>query len=625
MNLRTPILVVFGHLVAAIGIFWAISLPGDWSICWSLCAGSVVLFGVSIAARNLYSFSKRLYPFWLGTVLTLGFGTWTVYLCQDGFNLWALVTGFFILIGLCAFGYKPRKDPFTTGESPPQPTYTDPTLFDPRTPYDHTSGPVSIAYDTFVSYKSEDIHVVRVVAEQLLSAGYTPWFAEYLILLQGRNEFQAAIDQGTTKSRSGIAFTNDRYAGSKHTMKELRQLLGAPGCGIARLVEIRMPSGLEIRKRFPELDQPHRILDSSGDVNQILRFLRELPPFDRLAESLPTQDLRTQRYFEPNLGYTLHLGGWWIKDLGGREIPLVGEQGPTFEAVLGGRKARGTLSVGPVPGLSRDPSASPKDQRHYFDSIIEFADFYTKQTGRQCAGVHLIHDGEYSQFAVTYWADKAWVRKYAIDLPHPVTKTATEFSFTFAFFGPFREFCRYACLFDSIVTSLKWGSANEKLLITLPSTTVPFAYVLPDGWTVEREENKPDRYYLLAKPGGKRRLFEGSQLNLLVVPYPQEQEPDKLRHVLVKASRQNLEQQGAIIIDEEVGKTHGVFSHDCYYRQGIGYGFVAHFVIHGTEFVVRWYCNRKDTFDSEMAKVRQFIESFQFERDIETLQGVEKE
>ena len=36
-------------------------------------------------------------------------------------------------------------------------------------------------YDVFISYKSEDIDVVRPVVDQLIAAGLTVWFAEYRI------------------------------------------------------------------------------------------------------------------------------------------------------------------------------------------------------------------------------------------------------------------------------------------------------------------------------------------------------------------------------------------------------------------------------------------------------------
>jgi hypothetical protein len=76
--------------------------------------------------------------------------------------------------------------------------------------------------------------------------------------------------------------------------------------------------------------------------------------------------------------------------------------------------------------------------------------------------VHLLHVGGYSQYATTYWFDEPrirsgyWTRRYSVVLPNPWTEDVVEFAFTFAFFGPFREYCRNTSEMDRIVRSLRW-------------------------------------------------------------------------------------------------------------------------------------------------------------------------
>ena len=75
-------------------------------------------------------------------------------------------------------------------------------------------------YNIFVSYRSKNIHIVRPIAEQLMAAGLKVWFAEYEILLSGRQRFKEAINHGINNCSFGICFTNDRYAQSEHCQKE---------------------------------------------------------------------------------------------------------------------------------------------------------------------------------------------------------------------------------------------------------------------------------------------------------------------------------------------------------------------------------------------------------------------
>ena len=42
-------------------------------------------------------------------------------------------------------------------------------------------------YDYFISYKSEDTNIVRIIAEQMMASGLKIWFAEYNIIFSGRS------------------------------------------------------------------------------------------------------------------------------------------------------------------------------------------------------------------------------------------------------------------------------------------------------------------------------------------------------------------------------------------------------------------------------------------------------
>jgi hypothetical protein len=81
-------------------------------------------------------------------------------------------------------------------------------------------------------------------------------------------------------------------------------------------------------------------------------------------------------------------------------------------------------------------------------------------SGSECRGLHLFFDHKQrSHLVVTYWnwPGTQWMRRYSIVWPHAVLGHKVEFAFTFGFFGPFKEFCRVAHLFERVVASLEWS------------------------------------------------------------------------------------------------------------------------------------------------------------------------
>ena len=128
-------------------------------------------------------------------------------------------------------------------------------------------GPAGHDYDAFVSYKSEDVTVVRAVADGLIAAGARVWFAEYEILLSGRERFQERIDEGIRRSAHGLVFTNDRFVGSPYCRRELDQLLEF--AGPERIMEITLPREEGPHREYPSLERSDSL--DLRDPDEILR------------------------------------------------------------------------------------------------------------------------------------------------------------------------------------------------------------------------------------------------------------------------------------------------------------------------------------------------------------------
>lgn len=319
-------------------------------------------------------------------------------------------------------------------------------------------------FDFFISYKSEDVEIARRVSDMLIANGYKVWFAEYIILLTDRQRFQEAVDDGIARSKYGIVFSNDLYAGSPHCRKELEQLLDNRNCGNGKIIEIRIRPESTTHERYPKL-RNYPKFEYRGNIDEILEFIMNHSFFSITQfEKTTAEPSPKQLYVDKKLGYYLDIGGWRdsftiLKD------SRYGAGGPCGVKSLNGCHVSWNLIVGKfVPGTRRSElTAESMNDRECYDFILKeiASPFMKSEMARaSCRGVHLLRLGGYSQMALTYWFRGAdpnyWTRRHSIVLPSSGEQIPTEFAFTFAFFGPFREYCRHAFLMDHIVNSLEW-------------------------------------------------------------------------------------------------------------------------------------------------------------------------
>lgn len=315
-------------------------------------------------------------------------------------------------------------------------------------------------FDIFLSYKSQDVSVVRRVGDLLIAAGVRVWFAEYFVLLTKRSRFSEAIDAGMRHSRYGVAFTSDRYIGSKWCRHELEYLLDPARGGAGRVLEIRMRDESETHRQFPALAQSP-CLDYQGDVATVLHFLHRVT---RLPLVLPPSDLPSEpRLFrDSRLGYSLDLVGWKLLSKGGDAAPA-GLTGPRGAGRLGGHNVTWNLVIGTNPPAEREAAhlaqqVDENDDRECYEQMMRVASWQTARMGVRCAGVHLILDCRgVSHLALTFWYHHFWCRRYSIVLPDPRVGRSTEFVFEFQFHGPFEAYCGQAEAMDRLVASLEWS------------------------------------------------------------------------------------------------------------------------------------------------------------------------
>lgn len=308
-------------------------------------------------------------------------------------------------------------------------------------------------YGMFVSYRSIDAPLARELADLLSSAGVRVWFAEYEILLSGRERFARAIDRGVRESVAAIAVTSEEYFASEHCMREMEGL--ARTVGTERILEVRartLSAATAARSPVPA----GQVLGSS--VGAVLERFEERSGM-RVPRSLRSSGFRTVTVGEC-LGrpVTLDVGDWQEHEPGGA-LPAFrfGEGLPVLANLAWGPE------LAPEARL-RDVA----DDRAMYDELMRYAATYMGGLSRRLggglrgpgrtrvAGVHLLFWGGASQLGLTYHNGLFWCRKVSIVARNPVTAEYAEFVFTFGCPLPYAEYLRHTAEMDRFATSLRW-------------------------------------------------------------------------------------------------------------------------------------------------------------------------
>jgi len=323
-------------------------------------------------------------------------------------------------------------------------------------------------YAVFISYKSKNVDTARLIANRLIASGKKVWFAEFEVLLTDRNRFQETIDKGIRKCKYGIALTNDDYADSKYCRREMEQLLEF--CGPENIIEIMIPSEPKTHQKYERLKGALAHV-FSGDVDEVLSFVGQNTGW-KIAPRIHFDRKRGEEIFEGDcLGetYTIDVTGWKLIDrsfYGG---------GPCYARKVEGRDVFWNLQFGedcsPMAYEARC-RVSQQNERALYKEICHYADHNFRDLKRdsRVTGAHLLFIQGTSHFAVTYYDENYWKRRYSIMLMHSERYRPAEFVFTFQISGPFEQYCRYVELMDDLIMTLSWG---ERIVGAKESTRKP--------------------------------------------------------------------------------------------------------------------------------------------------------
>jgi hypothetical protein len=304
-------------------------------------------------------------------------------------------------------------------------------------------------FDIFISYKSENSQIARQIAERLISIGFIPWCAEYIISIDERNDFMHSIDIGLNNSQNALCLTSDDYFISKYCCYELNTL-----------------QSLQLDLFAFELMRSNKTINNIKwkqlfQFNDIFQATSLLCNFLKPGLNLTQRSLHEQKVLEfqgLSSKYSLDLGGWELlprkkRDAGNGDI-----WGPAYTKWIDSVLIWGHIIIGRQDTKTkRIPSKEGQyDDRHYYEEALQFANvFFKKHLIQKLVGVHLLFLGGWSQVAFTTFFGNAWTRMYSIVIPQAYGKQDIEYTFYFYCREPFKDFCQNAYVMDELVSSLK--------------------------------------------------------------------------------------------------------------------------------------------------------------------------
>lgn len=309
-------------------------------------------------------------------------------------------------------------------------------------------------WDVFVSYKTEDVDIVRRIANQLIASGLKVWFNEYQVLLQNYDYFQEAINFGISHCERAIVFTNNRYINSQYCLIEIDLILKK--LQPENILEVMIPKESLPHERYPQLaDCPGYI---GRECEGILTFIQKTTQW-RVKTLVPCVFPSERADFLTvcrGLPVSLDISDWEVLKLGHCIGGSVRGLELSCKSTYNQSRLLVNLFCGPEISDDGQRIEQTKDDRQMFRALMQYASKHIERVDGEEFGLHLFFIKELSQFVATYRMKHYWSRKYSIIIPNAKTQKMAEFVFTAGFDGTFEDYCLHVHLADNLVKSLRW-------------------------------------------------------------------------------------------------------------------------------------------------------------------------
>ena len=263
-------------------------------------------------------------------------------------------------------------------------------------------------FDIFISYKSQNVILVRQIAERLKASGINTWFDEYSILLDNSMDTESIIQDAIINSSYGLIFTNDLYFESAGCRNELKQLLRH--CDSNHIIHIQLSPSITFHPILTQLSGCPSL--NTSNIEEICAFIASTIDKKIVNHYSPAQNNFSKVYTGKYLGipYQLNIDHWeeetwpFIAKLFG--VFSGSKLGPCFSFNIGGYRLEINLCVGPElhPQQVNSQVMHAIDHREIQKKLLcPLAKTYFRDFGPDSVvGVHLLPHYEFMHHAFTY-------------------------------------------------------------------------------------------------------------------------------------------------------------------------------------------------------------------------------
>lgn len=347
----------------------------------------------------------------------------------------------------------------------------------------------------FVSYSTHQANIVRPVVERLLAHGFQVWFAEYKVLTQNYEEFDAAIDKelstAISNSTHALVFTSQSWFDSDYCKEEMKCLAAHFKNNPAAILQISHGSAkcLGIFQALLTGTVNCPVAMDPGRLDLLLEMiLMHLDPVHRIPGIAPLPVSSSKERWLCTGGY---FAGIRLDGFGDGQLPIEllepnsnGEGIRHYRCTMNGKTVRLSMTFRPQHTIH---SPLPTNKEQFFLKAKNNVDIRYRERAeyhyyRQYAerwygleghddyrehGFHLFRWHGTPQLGMTFSETKTnihgWHRMYVFQIEDPVTGIIGEITLAFSvsFDGnepasTFAEFCRFMPWLDSMAESLDY-------------------------------------------------------------------------------------------------------------------------------------------------------------------------
>lgn len=307
----------------------------------------------------------------------------------------------------------------------------------------------------FISYKSKDAHLARLIAETLIANRIYPWFAEYKISFSDwfdKDKINRLIESGISNSEYAILITNEDYFNSEYCKFEKDAILDTKKKD--RILHIICPPEDTSYSKYPPLSELESVVyrgNNQSLFSSISKFIGE-PIKYSYPDNHDGNEKRMSfkyRYENKEFDYSFDFkffevivpdGRWYKSDfpcnIAGPYFRIDGDKFVVIAKIIAGTqcfpgrmnqdKIIDKLFIDELKVMLPDSKLVNKlpigarisDDRVAYQMNMIFADDLYANKKYRPVGIHLLYLGGFSHGVYTFQSEGGkWHRRYSLQLP----------------------------------------------------------------------------------------------------------------------------------------------------------------------------------------------------------------